>query len=122
EWPDSDPLIQLYPEVAFELRRATTFEDILVVCACGAVGMPEEIGWMGTECGPCHDRRAAGVLPARSWEYPATETVSGRRRSGLAFHPAQPILALRAEAACQLWNFATGEAVYPRELGGDAGL
>jgi WD40 repeat protein len=40
--------------------------DVLVLCACGVWGRPEDVGWMGDCCGPCHDRRAAGepVAPA----------------------------------------------------------
>jgi hypothetical protein len=122
EWPDSFPLLQIYPDAGFELRRAATFDAILVVCPCGAVGRPEEIGWMGTECGPCHDRRAAGVLPARSWERPASEHVSHRRRVGLAFHPTEPVLALRSENGSQLWNLVTSEATPNRSLDGEGGL
>ncbi|MBY0229735.1 MAG: hypothetical protein K2W96_10685, partial [Gemmataceae bacterium] len=31
-----------------------------VVCACGEAGPPERLGWMGTRCGPCHDREQFG--------------------------------------------------------------
>jgi hypothetical protein len=38
--------------------------EALAVCACGAVGRPEALAWMGDICGPCHDRRQEGQ-PAR---------------------------------------------------------
>jgi hypothetical protein len=34
--------------------------EVLAVCACGAVGRPEALAWMGDSCGPCHDRREEG--------------------------------------------------------------
>src|SRR5262249_33401593 len=33
---------------------------LLALCDRGAVGTPAELGWMGTCCGPCHDRRSEG--------------------------------------------------------------
>jgi hypothetical protein len=38
--------------------------EVLAVCACGAVGRPEALAWMGDSCGPCYDRRQEGQ-PAR---------------------------------------------------------
>jgi WD40 repeat protein len=50
------PLASLYPERLFA-RRAGGVTAWLAACACGAVGTPESLGWMGNCCGPCHDRR-----------------------------------------------------------------
>jgi WD40 repeat protein len=52
----SRPALSLvYPEQIF--RRARPVGRWLAACACGAVGPPEALGWMGPCCGPCHDRR-----------------------------------------------------------------
>jgi hypothetical protein len=67
-WDAGPPLLQIYPEAGFAVSGDDIANDVLVLCACGAAGTPAEIAWMGSECGPCHDRRAAGVLPDRPWE------------------------------------------------------
>jgi hypothetical protein len=50
----------VYPD---DLYRPEGADEIVAVCRCGAAGRPAEIGWMGTECGPCHDRRESGQTP-----------------------------------------------------------
>jgi hypothetical protein len=55
------PLWYVYPDRVF--RRIRDGEDTwLAACACGACGPPESLAWMGLCCGPCHDRRQAGML------------------------------------------------------------
>jgi hypothetical protein len=60
--PGTSALAHLAPERAFRRSRGGR-EDVAVVCACGAAGSPDEVGWMGTCCTACHDRREAGEAP-----------------------------------------------------------
>jgi hypothetical protein len=58
------PLWHAYPE--YVCRRTLGNESqIVCACGCGAVGLPETLGWMGETCGPCSDRKeelgAAGL-------------------------------------------------------------
>jgi hypothetical protein len=63
DWP---PLGLVYPDrvVVRSRPRGGGRREVLAVCACGAVGRPEALAWMGDSCGPCHDRREEGQ-PAR---------------------------------------------------------
>jgi hypothetical protein len=49
--------------------------DVLGACTCGMVGMPESLGWMGTSCGPCHDRHAEGHAVPDESSTPACQGV-----------------------------------------------
>jgi hypothetical protein len=53
----------VYPD---DLYLAEGTKEVVAVCRCGAAGQPADIGWMGRECGPCHDRREAGQAPPGS--------------------------------------------------------
>ena len=53
------PLALVHPERVV-VRTIGTQLDAVVSCSCGLIGMPAELGWMGTCCGPCHDRRLEG--------------------------------------------------------------
>jgi hypothetical protein len=117
EWVQSVPLLQIYPESGFELCRKETYDSLLVVCACGAVGAPAEIGWMGTECALCHDRRAAGDLPTRPWDCSTPEIDISSTLRAVAFHPTQPILILVGNTI-QFWNHATNEVTGVRRMYG----
>jgi hypothetical protein len=59
DWP---ALLRVHAEAAL-LRERGGRADAVVLCPCGAFGAPDEVGWMGDVCGPCHDRRAAGRQP-----------------------------------------------------------
>jgi hypothetical protein len=50
------PLAVLQPQRTFVISRRGT-HAVFVGCDCGVFGRPEEVGWMGDCCGPCHDRR-----------------------------------------------------------------
>jgi hypothetical protein len=56
------PLWLVYPENVY-LRQRGDRSELFAVCACGAAGPPEALGWAGPCCGPCHDRREAGEGP-----------------------------------------------------------
>jgi hypothetical protein len=116
-WPEitgeGPPLFQVYPAAGFAVRREVTPAGLLVVCPCGATGTPAEIAWMGMECGPCHDRRAAGVLPYRPWEV--------RLDVGRSWHTAQmpppifvsdgSLLLFDHGSTEYAWDLATGQRV-----------
>jgi hypothetical protein len=108
DWPQTIPLLQIYPETGFEACRGTEWQDTRVVCPCGAAGTPDQIGWMGTECGPCHDRREEGTLPARPWEWAGQELPV--RALGLALHPTRPLLAVLTEHSMALHDCETNES------------
>jgi hypothetical protein len=58
-WP---PLgIVLRERAIFFQADEATPHQMLLMCSCGALGRPAEIAWMDDRCGPCHDRREAGV-------------------------------------------------------------
>jgi hypothetical protein len=116
QWLDTFPLLQIYPEAGFEVGNQTGFDRVLVVCPCGVAGTPAELGWMGTECGPCHDLRTLDALPPRPWDRPAHEPEVGFFTTP-AFHPTRPVLALQREDDLRLWDFATNEVRLVRLAG-----
>src|SRR5262245_40183616 len=61
--PDRPARWFTYPESLY-LKWDGQAWRLYAACPCGARGDPEALGWMGAECGPCHDRREAGTLPA----------------------------------------------------------
>jgi hypothetical protein len=62
----------VYPDAVF--RSVAERDEWLAWCACGALGRPEELGWMGGCCGPCHDRREEGQEPPSAWPDPVRGT------------------------------------------------
>src|SRR5262245_15398143 len=60
------PLWHLYPAHVF-YRERKGMGEWWGVCGCGVAGRPETVGWMGTMCGPCHDRQQEGQ-PVESGE------------------------------------------------------
>jgi hypothetical protein len=56
------PLALVHPQGAV-VRTIRGQRDVLVRCSCGLIGMPRSLGWMGTCCGPCHDRREESQAP-----------------------------------------------------------
>jgi hypothetical protein len=105
------PLLRVYPDAGYAVS-GDRGAGVLVVCACGVVGVPEEIAWMGTECGPCHDRRAAGVLPARPWDAPKREFLGGRGRLlRPVFAPDGTRLLVDDGKTEYEWELATGRQV-----------
>jgi hypothetical protein len=59
--PQRPPLWLVHPQRTGE-RFVRGSWRTFVACDCGAAGAPEDLGWMGYRCGPCHDRREAGTI------------------------------------------------------------
>lgn len=55
------PLSLVHPERVFLRTRPGRPREVLALCACGALGAPAGLGWVGDRCGPCHDRGEEGV-------------------------------------------------------------
>jgi hypothetical protein len=49
------PLALVEAEHVFRRHPTEGPASLLLRCDCGAMGTPEELGWMGGRCGPCHD-------------------------------------------------------------------
>jgi hypothetical protein len=70
------PLWLVYPDYVF-LKRQGGQRIAQAFCACGAVGPPEELGWMGTCCDACYDRAQEGTSIAPAWLDPSQATLHG---------------------------------------------
>jgi hypothetical protein len=112
-------LLGVYPDAGFVRKGDDMATGLLVVCPCGAVGRPDEIAWMGRECGPCHDRRVAGDLPARLWDVPTREFRDRRNASLLQpqFCPGADRLLIDDGGAQYEWDIATGQQKLPQGSG-----
>jgi hypothetical protein len=51
------PLALVDSDHLFYRRPAKGPPRLLACCDCGLTGTPEDLGWMGGCCGPCHDSR-----------------------------------------------------------------
>jgi sugar lactone lactonase YvrE len=56
-------LALVHPDQVFFRTPPRGERRVEAACACGAVGPPAALGWMGTCCAPCHDAREAGEPP-----------------------------------------------------------
>jgi hypothetical protein len=68
------PLEHIYPNAVARVRHGDGESSLIAACDCGAVGTPARLGWMGTCCGPCHDRRQEGP-PRRHYRCTAITSV-----------------------------------------------
>lgn len=75
------PLWHVGPARVYRVRRPGGEPRWLACCACGEVGLPEEIAWTGVRCGGCHDKREEGLAV----EEPPGLVEVGRAIHGLAF-------------------------------------
>lgn len=105
------PLWQVYPDRLYMALNQNT-EHVHAVCECGVSGLPEEIGWMGLQCGPCFDRGESGVAVDRGWQPPAsvldrheTEVIS----LAFASNGHELVAQSRWRTFASLWNLDTLE-------------
>jgi hypothetical protein len=104
------PLWFVYPDHIF-LKRDSERRVACALCACGAFGTPEDLGWMGPCCDACHDRVQEGQRTANAWLDPrkATLHTDEGRLVFLAYAPDGLTLAAgTGREQVTLWNTATG--------------
>jgi sugar lactone lactonase YvrE len=108
---DERPALALVYPAQVLLAHKGGERTLVAVCACGAVGRPEDVGWMGTCCGPCHDRRQEGQSPPRAWpDAPPASLVGTRASAGfgaaaVACSPdAQAVAVWTAAGKVRVWD------------------
>ncbi len=99
-----------YPENTY-LRERGKGRELFVVCPCGAAGAPEEVGWVGPCCGPCHDRQEGGE-PLPRWDRELVLTGHAKAIDGVAFRPDGKQLVSRGyfEESILLWGLGGEES------------
>jgi hypothetical protein len=105
------PLWFVYPDHIF-LKRDAHRREACALCACGAFGTPEDLGWMGPCCDACHDRVQEGQRTANAWLDPRKATLHADegRLVFLAYSPdGQTLAAGTGREQVTLWSTATGE-------------
>ena len=105
------PLWFVYPDHVYLIRHAGT-RSTQAMCACGAHGSPEELGWMGTMCDTCHDLAEDGGTPSPAWLDPRDGTLTGEegRSIFLAYSPdGRTLAAGTGRDHVVLWDTATGQ-------------
>lgn len=105
------PLWLVYPEYVF-IKRHGGQRVVQAFCACGAVGRPEELGWMGTCCDACYDRAEEGRPIAPAWLDPRQATLRGEagRVLFLANSPDGRLLAIgTGREEITLWDTSTAQ-------------
>jgi hypothetical protein len=105
------PLWLVYPDNVYLSWQQGQWR-LFAVCACGAAGDPQALGWMGACCGPCHDRREADDDPPT--QFGAPDTVQAAHRSmpgGLRFSADGEQLLTRGlfDGTLRIWNLGTGK-------------
>jgi WD40 repeat protein len=104
----------VYPDYVF-LQRHQGRRVAVALCPCGSYGTPEELGWMGTCCAPCHDRHEDGRESAPAWPDPRRSTLSVHHDHlvGLAYSPdGATVLGVGSgyhQGSVTLWDAATGQ-------------
>jgi WD40 repeat protein len=101
----------VYPDYVY-VMRAGERRVPCALCACGAFGTPAALGWMGTCCDACHDRREDGTGTLPAWPDPRRATLRGQegRLLFLAYAPDGHALAAGTGwERITLWDPATGE-------------
>lgn len=104
------PLWFVYPAHVF-LKRQEGARLAQALCACGAHGEPDELGWMGTSCDACYDRGVEGLPTTPAWLDPAQSTFHGEEGKLLfvAFSPDGRTLAAGTRRdEVTLWDTTTG--------------
>ncbi len=111
------PLWYVYPERVF-CRTQGGQAEWLAACACGACGPPEALAWMGTCCGPCHDRAQEGAAPLPPGRFGGTRGPV----HALAFTPdGQHLVTATGGRSLQMYDrfSGAGEILAPPGAGGD---
>jgi hypothetical protein len=104
------PLWFVYPAHVF-LKRQGDERLPEAICACGAHGEPEELGWMGPSCDACYDRAVEGQPTTPAWLDPAQSTFHAEEGKllFLAFSPDGKALAAGTRRdEVTLWDTSTG--------------
>jgi DNA-binding beta-propeller fold protein YncE len=105
------PLLRVVHPGSSFFRRVGEKGEWLTLCACGSLAPAEEVGWMGTSCGHCHDRREEGGTVEAGWPAPDAGTWAVPRVGYLAFAPDGKAL-LTAEhgrgGGLTVWDAGTG--------------
>jgi hypothetical protein len=105
-WPGEENLLALlavYPRQTLWLPPGWGARRPGVVCACGAMGQPEDLAWMGRHCGPCFDMAEEGAPAAAAQSF----TAHKGEVLGLAFSPDGRALAtLGRDRRVRLWEVA----------------
>lgn len=105
------PLWFVYPEYVF-LMHAGEERLLQAICACGAHGSPEELGWMGPSCDTCFDLDLEGSTPAPAWLDPRQATFhtdEGRLLSLAYSRDGSTLAACTGRNHVTLWDTATGQ-------------
>ena len=96
----------VYPDHV-SLRHRSGVRSLWVCCGCGVSGSPDAVGWMGTSCAACHDRREEGTPSGQ--ESAARTLDAGRIPSALAFGPkGQTLATADRNGTIRLWDLGTG--------------
>jgi hypothetical protein len=98
------PIWHIAPDRVFQRIRNGRRQP-LVVCACGQVGTPEAVGWMGDCCASCHER----TEEKQTGDSAPVTAYSEARRSlqHLTFSPDGRWLAGAGTGVC-LWDVVAG--------------
>jgi hypothetical protein len=101
----------VYPDYVF-LKRSGARRVACALCACGAFGTPDELGWMGPRCDACHDRGEDGQVTFPAWPDPRRATLHGQegRLLFLAYAPdGRTLAAGTGWEHITLWDTGNGE-------------
>lgn len=104
------PLWFVYPDHVF-LKRWGNVRIPQAICACGAYGSPDELGWMGPCCDACYDRGEEGQRATLAWLEPRQATLHAEegRMLPLSYSPEGNTLAVGSgRNHVTLWDIATG--------------
>jgi WD40 repeat protein len=104
------PLLwRVYPDDLY-LRDAEGI-NLWAACRCGAVGTPEQLGWMGPWCAACHDRAEEGNPQA--WPGVCRTVLAGHPQcvGQVVFHPGGHALLVGQVIGLGVWcwDLSTGE-------------
>jgi hypothetical protein len=98
-------------------RSAGGRSEVVALCDCGVWGPLEGVGWMGTCCAACHDRRAGGEqLPTGSagWTIPLP---ASSLEDALLSPDGTALGGRNAEGLLTVWQAASGKVVGTLPIG-----